>query len=126
MNWFKVIKLASPIDNRSPYDMGMDYLDVGHSFRNKSIKNYLWYIDLKGQLHFQQAGDITEGHISWGEFRKPNALSSGRVECNEKGCKASLVVNGDLEFTQKERTTQLSEKLLDKQFDNLTIYKFEV
>ena len=130
MNWYKQIKIASPVMEQGI--SGLDYLDIGHEYsyneRGESpIRSEIWVIIPSGEIlavprkggntHTTVFGDILLNSIAKGRF---DEFSDG-----EK--KASLVMDYSLKENPRKLDFQTKrvERILDRHYGNPKIYRWE-
>lgn len=126
MNWYR--KIAFPVTEENPRELGLNYTDFGHDFNPTRLKPYiLWYIDLDWDIHAKKISHKISTHDDW-KFEERenlslmnNSISQGRFDPQTHTATIGFIhpSNETIRETQKK-----VYQLLDMEFNNPAIINF--
>ena len=135
MNWYKLYKIALPVlEDESGTSAIKNYMDIGHhrwENEESEVEGIVWFVDKDFNLQTlpesQSTGNF--GHQGWADFNeassKGNLVASGRYDpkTHEASCTFKFRFSSDPKiYMKKDYIRKKVESLLDREFNNPTIY----
>jgi hypothetical protein len=135
MNWYKIIKLSSPlIEDYNPNEI--NYLDIGHRnfFREKKliVKEYVWIINKYWNFEIREVPIGKSSRLEHIDIFEDyaEAIAAGRLEVNTKTKRklVSMIIRHKDQLQNSPTTYRMMknqiESILDYEIGNPEIYEF--
>ena len=136
MNWYTLIKFASPITTkRNPFDTYEDFRHEGDDPKYKENDILLWFVDTTFNFHMTPVTKEIQTHWGWSEFqyalKGKEVIYHGRYDKKKQKASATRVpwmsVNPNFKqifYNREDKLMEKLEKVLDRNLNNPTILTF--